>query len=335
MLSGLPLFAAKRAGAAVVIVLVLTAVLFALQKASPLDPVHAYLGGNASQQQIVETRHQLGLDKPITTQYWEYLKGLTHGDLGTSYRTRRPVADDLKDFFPATLELAGFALGLALIMAIFLAVATTLSWRGSGVFRFILLVGASTPTFLLALGGIILFYKQLGWLPATGRTGIDDAPTGPTGLLTVDSILHARPDVFVDSIQHLILPALAIAFGPAVAIGRVLRSSLLTAMGQDYTRTARAKGVSERRVLFGHVLRNSVGPALSMTGLQVGLMFAGVLVVEGIFAWPGLGSYMSQSIPVGDFPAIAGVTLLLGVGYVLINAIVDVLQAVADPRIEV
>jgi peptide/nickel transport system permease protein len=126
-----------------------------------------------------------------------------------------------------------------------------------------------------------------------------------------------------------------VAIGPAVSIGRVLRSSLLTTVEQDYTRTARAKGLREIRVLGKHVLRNSAGPALSMTGLQVGLMFAGVLVVESIFAWPGLGQYTAQSLPVDDFPAIAGVTLLLGVGYVLINTIVDVLQSVADPRIDV
>jgi peptide/nickel transport system permease protein len=213
-------------------------------------------------------------------------------------------------------------------------VATTLNWPGAGVFRLVLLVGAAMPAFLLAIGGIILFYKQLGWLPATGRTDILDAPAGPTGLLTVDSILHARPDVFVDALRHLLLPGLAIAIGPAVSIGRVLRSSLVTTQRTDYTRTARAKGLTEVQVMRRHVLRNSVGPALSMTGLQVGLMFAGVLVVELIFAWPGLGQYTAQSIPVGDYPAIAGVMLLLGGAYVVINTVVDLLQAAADPRIE-
>jgi peptide/nickel transport system permease protein len=325
---------AKRLAAVVVIVLALTAVLFALQNISPTDPIRAMLGPSASQELVAETRRQLGLDDPITLQYARYVGGLLHGDLGASYRTRRPVGTDLATFLPATLELTFFALGLAMLLAVGLAVATTLRWRGAGAFRLLLIAGASTPAFLLAIGGIILFYQQLGWLPATGRTGIADAPTGPTGLLTVDAVLHARPDVLVDAWRHLLLPGLAIAIGPAVAIGRVLRSSLVTTGLTDYTRTARAKGLTEVQVMRRHVLRNSVGPALSMTGLQVGLMFAGVLVVELIFAWPGLGQYTAQSIPAGDFPAIAGVTLLLGVTYVVINTVVDLLQAAADPRIE-
>jgi peptide/nickel transport system permease protein len=292
------------------------------------------LGPGASQELVAQTRRELGLDDPISVQYVHYVGHLLHGDLGTSYRTRRPVGTDLATFLPATLELTLFALVLALVLAVALAVATTLNWPGAGAFRLVLLVGAAMPAFLLAIGGIILFYKQLGWLPATGRTDILDAPAGPTGLLTVDSILHARPDVFVDALRHLLLPGLAIAIGPAVSIGRVLRSSLVTTQRTDYTRTARAKGLTEVQVMRRHVLRNSVGPALSMTGLQVGLMFAGVLVVELIFAWPGLGQYTAQSIPVGDYPAIAGVMLLLGGAYVVINTVVDLLQAAADPRIE-
>jgi peptide/nickel transport system permease protein len=135
-------------------------------------------------------------------------------------------------------------------------------------------------------------------------------------------------------LQHLAMPALAIAVGPAVSIGRVLRSSLVGNRRSDYVRTARAKGLREVTVLFRHVLRNAIGPALSMTGLQVGLMFAGVLVIEQVFAWPGIGQYTAQSIPVADFPAIAAVTLVLGAGYVVINALVDVLQAIADPRVD-
>ncbi len=328
------LLIAKRLAAVVVILLALTAVLFLLQHISPADPVKTMLGPGASQELVAQTRRQLGLDDPVSVQYVHYVGHLLHGDFGTSYRTRRPVGTDLAAFFPATLELTLFGLVLALVLAVVLAVATTLDWPGAGVFRLVLLVGAAMPAFLLAIGGIILFYQQLGWLPATGRTDILTAPTGPTGLLTVDAILHARPDVFVDALRHLILPGLAIAIGPAVSIGRVLRSSLVTTQRTDYTRTARAKGLTEVQVMRRHVLRNSVGPALSMTGLQVGLMFAGVLVVELIFAWPGLGQYTAQSIPVGDYPAIAGVMLLLGAAYVVINTVVDLLQAAADPRIE-
>jgi peptide/nickel transport system permease protein len=156
---------------------------------------------------------------------------------------------------------------------------------------------------------------------------------GPTGLLTVDGLLAGRFDVCGDALSHLILPAVVIALGPAVAIGRVLRSSLLTDVDSDYARTAKAKGLTPARILQRHVLRNCVGATLSMTGLQVGLMFSGVLVVEQVFGWPGIGQYIAQSIPVADFPAIAGVTLLLGAFYVAINTVVDLLQAAADPRI--
>ena len=325
----------KRLGAVVVILLVLTAVLFGLQKASPSDPVHTMLGPGASQSAIAAQRHALHLDEPVTQQYLHYVNGLVHGDLGTSYRTRRPVSTDIGTFLPATIELTLFSLALALVLAVLLAVATTLRWPGAGLFKAVLLVGASAPAFLLALGGIIIFYQHLGWLPATGRTDVASAPTGPTGLLTVDALLHGQPATFLNALQHLLLPGLAIALGPAVAIGRVLRSSLVVTLRTDYTRTARAKGLKEIAVMRRHVLRNSIGPALSMTGLQVGLMFAGVLVIEEIFAWPGLGQYTAQSIPVDDFPAIAGVTLLLGTGYVLINTVVDLLQAAADPRITV
>jgi peptide/nickel transport system permease protein len=330
---GIPQLVAKRLAAAVVIVVVLTGVVFALQKISPLDPVHAMLGPGASRSAVARQRHAMGLDAPLVNQFWDYLKGLFTGDLGTSFRTRRPVSEDLATFVPATVELAGFALLLVVVLALVLAFSSSLRWPGAGAVRFLLLVGASTPAFLLALAAILLFYRQLGWLPASGRTSLVDVPDGPTGLLTVDGLLHGRFDLVLDALEHLLLPALAVAFGPAVAVGRVLRSSLLGEERADYTRTARAKGLTEPVILRRHVLRNAIGPALSMSGLQLGLMFAGVLVIEQIFAWPGVGQYTAQSIPVADFPAIAGVTLLLGVGYVVINTVVDILQAIADPRI--
>jgi peptide/nickel transport system permease protein len=308
--------------------------MFVLQKVSPLDPVHAMLGGQASRGAVAAERRRLGLDLPLPQQYLRYVAGLARGDLGTSYRTRRPVGTDLRTFVPATVELSLAALLLALALAAGLAFATTLRWPGSGLFRTLLYAGASTPAFLLGIAGILVFYAYLGWLPATGRSSFADAPVGPTGLLTIDGLLRGRPDVTLDTLRHLLLPALAIAIGPSVSIGRVLRSSLVGGMRSDYARTARAKGLSEGVVLARHVLRNCAGAALSMTGLQVGLMFAGVVVIEQVFAWPGIGQYAAQSIPVGDFPAIAGVTILLGAGYVAINAVVDILQAVADPRID-
>ncbi len=326
-------FIVNRVAAAVVIVLALTAGMFVLQKVSPVDPVHAMLGAQASAGQILAERHRLGLDRPLLSQYVSYLAGLPRGDLGTSFRTRRPVSTDLASFVPATAELTLYALAFALILAALLAIGSTLRWPGARLLRLFLMAGASVPAFLLAIAGTLIFYQRLGWLPATGRTSYADAPTGPTGLLTIDSLIAGRPAVTLDALRHLLMPALAVAAVPAVSIGRVLRSSLIGGMRSDYVRTARAKGLTERRIVIGHVLRNCLGAALSMTGLQVGLMFSGVLVVEQVFAWPGIGQYMAQSIPAADFPAIAGVTLLLGVVYVAVNAVVDILQAVADPRI--
>ncbi|PND58495.1 ABC transporter permease [Mycobacterium sp. ENV421] len=328
-------FIASRLAATLVILVALTAVMFVLQHISPLDPVKAQMGAQASASAVAARREALGLNDPIVTQFWHYLTGAVQGDLGTSYRTRHAVASDLGSFFPATLELALYGIGIALALAVLLAFSTTLKWRGSAVLRAILFTGSSAPMFLLGILGLIVFYQKLGWVPANGRIGISNPPTGPTGLLTVDGLLSGRFDVVADALHHLILPALVLALGPAVAIGRVLRSSLLTDMDSDYVRTARAKGLSESRIVAGHVLRNCVGSALSMTGLQVGLMFAGVLVVEQVFGWPGIGQYIAQSIPVADFPAIAGVTLMLGALYVFINTVVDLLQAAADPRIAV
>jgi len=328
-------FILYRVAAMVAILIALTAVMFVLQHISPLDPVKAQLGANASAEAVVARRHALGLDQPMINQFWNYLTAAVHGDLGQSYRTRHPVSSDLGDFFPATLELAFYGLGIALILAALLAFGTTLKWPGAGVLRAVLFTGASAPMFLLGILGLIVFYQKLDWVPANGRISVANPPTGPTGLLTVDGLLAGRFDVVTDALHHLILPAVVIALGPAVAIGRVLRSSLLADSDSDYARTARAKGLSEGRIMVGHVLRNCVGGALSMTGLQVGLMFSGVLVIEQVFGWPGIGQYIAQSIPVADFPAIAGVTLMLGMLYVAINTAVDLLQAAADPRIAV
>jgi len=326
----------RRLSAMVVILLALIAVLFFLKQISPGDPVHLLLGGQVSASAIAHERHVLGLDKPVSDQFVHYLDRLIfHADPGMSYVTRRSVRTDLGTFLPATLELASAGLVVALVLGTILAFGSTLKTRGSSVFRAILLVGASTPAFLLGIGGVVLFYEHLGWLPSSGRTSYLNAPTGPTHLLTIDSLLHGRLNVWWDAVKHLILPSVAIALGPAVSIGRVLRSSLTEELASDYARTARAKGLTEFQILRKHVLRNAIGAAMAMTGLQVGLMFAGVLVVEQVFSWPGIGLYISQAIPHEDFPAIAGVTLVLGAVYVVINTVVDLLQAVADPRIKV
>src|SRR3954454_681130 len=218
-------FVLTRVGAMVLILVALTAVMFVLQHISPLDPVKAQLGANASAEAVAARRHTLGRGQPMINQFWNYLTSAAHGDLGTSYRTRHAVSSDLGDFFPATLELAFYGLGLALILAGLLAFGTTLKWPGSGVLRAVLFTGASAPMFLLGILGLIIFYQKLGWVPANGRVSVPNPPTGPTGLLTVDGLIHGRFDVVGSAFHHLLLPAFVIALGPAVAIGRVLRSS--------------------------------------------------------------------------------------------------------------
>jgi peptide/nickel transport system permease protein len=328
-------FVTKRLSAMVVILVILTAVVFLLQQVSGINPVHAYLGPNASQAAVAHETKVLGYDKPIFRQFLTYLGHALRGNLGRSLRTRDPVASDIASYLPATAELALAGLGLALILGAALGLGSVGRWRGAGVLRIVLLSGASVPGFLLALLGILLLNGKLHWLPASGDTGYTNAPTGPTGMMVVDTLLHGNLAMFWDAIVHLILPAICVSLGPAVSIGRVLRTSLEQAMGSDFVRTARAKGLKEKTVLVRHALRNSLSAALSMTGLQVGLMFAGIVVIETIFAWPGIGLYVEQSIPSADFPAIAGVTLVLGVAYVVINAVVDVLQAVVDPRVAI
>jgi peptide/nickel transport system permease protein len=320
-------FVLRRTAAALVVLLVLSAVVFGLQEISPGDPVKAYLGANASPAAVAAERTRLGLDAPPVTRYLRYLGDAVGGDLGVSYRTHQRVTADLGAYLPATVELVVVAFLFALLLGGVFAASGALRWPGAAIGRGLLLIAATAPPFLLALGAIILFYADLGWLPATGRG------TGDSGFLLFHSLFTGRWPELGSGIEHVFLPALVLAIAPAVSIGRILRASLEATLHADHVRTARSKGLTELAVLTRHVVRNSVGPGLSMAGLQLGFMFAGVVVVEEIFSWPGIGNYLAQSIPDSDFPAIAGVTLVLGAIYVVTNAVVDLLQAFADPRV--
>lgn len=324
-------FVVRRAGAAVILLLILTAIVFALQEISPGDPVRAKLGANASTAAVAAERQRLGLDDPLPLRYVRFVGDAVRGDLGTSLRTRRPVMDDLRDFLPATAELVILTFVIACLLAGVFAFSGALRWPGGGAFRAVLLLGATAPPFLLGLGAIILFYSKLDWLPPSGR-GPDDP--GPTGFIVLDSLIHGSPGTATDALKHLLLPAAVLAIAPAISIGRILRASIETTFRADHVRTARSKGLTEPAVLGRHVVRNALNPALSMAGLQLGFIFAGVVVVEEVFSWAGIGTYLAQSINVSDFPAIAGVTLVLGAIYIVANAVVDVLQTVIDPRIE-
>jgi peptide/nickel transport system permease protein len=326
-------YIARRLGWMVVILLVLTAALFGLEHYSPGNPVKALLGNGASPQIVKATEHRLGYNEPVVVQYWHYLVGLLHGNLQESLHSKRPVTTDLRSYLPPTLELMFTALVLAVLGGLLLGFSAARKTVASPVIRFVMLCGASMPSFLLAIFGILLFYHQLGWLPASGQTSAATPPTGPTGFLVFDATFHGDFATTGDALWHLILPSVCLAIAPAVAIGRILRSSLTSNLDSDYIRTARAKGLSERRVLFGHALRNCLNATLAMTGLQVGFMFASVAVIEVVFSWPGIGVYLQQSIQSDDFPAVMGVALVGAVLYLVVNLIVDVLQVVADRRL--
>ena len=325
-------FALTRLVSLVGILLGLSVVVFLLQAVVPADPVRAMVGASATPEIVEAKRHELGLDQPLPAQYTQFLSRAVRGDLQMSLHTHRPVRTDIAAFLPATLELAAAALALAVVLGGALGLLTA---RGRGTsLRVGLVASASVPAFLLALLLLVVFYAQLRWVPGSGRISAElDAPTGPTGLLTIDGLLAGRLDVVRDALAHLALPALCLALGPAVALGRTLRSSLHTVLGSDHIRTARAKGLTERGVLVRHGVRPALNAPLTMTGLQVGMLLAGVVVIESIFAWPGLGLYTARAITSVDFPAIVGVTLVMGAVYVIVNALVDLAQIAADPRL--
>jgi ABC-type dipeptide/oligopeptide/nickel transport system permease component len=325
-------FVLMRLAGLVLVLLAMTLAIFLLRQVVPSDPARAAVGPNAPESVVKLKREELGLDKPVYTQYFDYLGNVVHGDFGTSTRTLAPVSDDIRTYFPASLELMIAAILVAAVLAAILALGQTLLKR-SGFLRVVLLGGASAPIFLVAELLLLFCWFKLAWLPGGGRTSLPDAPTGPTGLLTVDSVLAGRPDAFWDACQHLLLPAFTLALPMGVAVGRTLRSSLVGTMRQDYIRTARSKGLTEGGVLRRHALRNSATGALSMAGLQVGLLLANLLVVERIFGWPGLGSYTVESLGRSDLSAVLGVALVFGVIFIVTNTIVDLLQALADPRV--
>lgn len=326
-------YVAKRLASLVGVVLVLTFAVFALQELSPADPIRAKLGANAPRAAVEAERARLGYDDPLLTRYGRFLGDLVRGDLGDSLRTKRPVAEDLGEFLPASMELMGFIILLAGITGVGLALLTARARRGTGAVRVGMTALASAPSFLVILLLMLLFYRQLGWLPASGRSSYRDAPDGPTWSLALNGALSGRFDVTVDAVQHMLMPAIAAGLAPAVALALVLRSTLVETQRADHVRTARSKGLTEGRIMRRHALRNSAGPALSLSGLLVASLLTGTLIVETVVSWPGLGQYTLRSLEASDFPAIAGITIVLGVVYLVVNTVVELVQAALDPRL--
>jgi peptide/nickel transport system permease protein len=327
-----------RRGVGILAVMVgVSVITFAISHVIPADPVAAALGDHAREDQIAAFRAEYGLDKPVVEQYLVYADNLLHGNLGLSIRTRRPVADDLRDFFPATLELSLAALVISLLIGIPAGVWSSLTRNRlpDHVVRVFALIGGSLPVFWLGLLLIGLFYNRLGWLPSGGR--IDDfikPPATITGLYVVDSLLTGNITALTSSLQHLVLPAFTLGYFSTAVISRMTRSSMLEVLQQDYMRTARAKGLRERIVILRHGLRNAMIPTLTVIGVTFGSLLSGAVLTETVFSWPGLGLYATASAISLDFPAVMGITLLAAVVYTLANLIVDLSYYWFDPRIQ-
>ena len=309
---------------------------FGLSHLVPTDPAVVALGDHATDEQIDAFREKYGLNKPVPEQYWIYVTNLLHGDLGISLRTRRPVADDLHDFFPATFELSLTALILSILIGIPAGVVSAAARNRlpDHVVRIVSLIGGSVPIFWLGLILIGFFYGRLGWLPGGAR--IDKfipPPTMVTGLFTVDSLLAGNSEAFWSSVHHLLLPALALGYFSTAIIARMMRSSMLEVLPQMYVLAARAKGLRQRRVVWRHAARNALIPAVTTIGVTFGSLLSGAVLTETIFSWPGLGRYATSSAINLDFPAVMGVTLLAALVYTATNLIVDVGYHWLDPRI--
>lgn len=313
---------------------------FVISHLVPADPLGIVLSERAmAHPEIVQAyRARWGLDRSLPEQYWLYLRGLLGGDLGMSIASQRPVADDLAQFLPATLELALGAMLVTIALGPPLGILAALRrnrWADH-VIRVVSLLGISVPVFWLGLLALNLFYFRLNWLPGPGRLSpVLTPPPAVTGLLTVDSLLHGDWPAFWSSLQHLILPSLVLGSYTLGTISRMTRASLLEVLSQDYIRTARAKGLGEETVILVHALKNALIPTVTVTGLAFGNLMAGAVMTETIFAWPGLGRYAVTAASTLDFPAIMGVTLVIAMVYVGVNLVVDLLYGLLDPRIRV
>ncbi len=315
-----------------------TFVAFLLTLVVPGDPVASSLGDVAGDDpEIVQAfRERYGLDKPLPEQYRLYLANLLGGDLGTSLNTRRPVLTDLQQYFPATVELAVAAMTVAMMLGVALGVAASINRDGwvDQAIRVISLAGVSVPTFWLSVLSLYVFFYLLGWAPGVGRLPPGARPPpGVTGMYTVDALVAGDWQTFRTALAHLATPAFVLAVYTIGAITRFTRASMLESLGQDYVRSARAKGLPERTVILRHALRPALAAIITISGLAFGRMLGGAVLVESVFSWPGLGEYAYRSALSLDLRAIMGVSLVVAIVYILVNLAVDLLYAVIDPRI--
>jgi len=315
----------------------MTIIAFVVSHCIPADPAKVAAGLDANAEQVERTRHDLGLDQSLPVQYGIYLVHLAHGDLGRSILTGRTVTRDLADFFPATLELALWAILLTVALGVPLGVLAALR-RGSALdtgIRFFATIWVGMPEFWFAILLQIVFYRNLGWFAGGGRLSKDiRTPVHLTGMYSLDALFTANLPVFVDSIQHLVLPVLALALGRMAVVARLTRSGMLEVLSSDYIRTARAKGLRQSVVVYRHALKNAALPVLTQIGLQFGFLLGGTILIETVFQWPGMGRYAVDAITRVDFNPIMGVALVASLVFVVVNLGVDLCYHLLDPRIQ-
>jgi peptide/nickel transport system permease protein len=311
-------------------------VTFIISRMLPADPVLAIVGDHASESTIEQARIHLGLDKPLLVQFGIYLVNVLQGDLGNSIRTGAPIAEELLRVFPATLELATLGTLIGVILGIPLGVwaAVRKDSYVDHVVRFFGLIGYSVPIFWLGLMGLLVFYAKLDWLPGPGRLdfGYEELVTPVTGLMTVDTLIAGDTDLFKNALGHLILPASLLGYFSLAYISRMTRSLMLGQLRQEYILTARVKGVPERRIIWKHAMGNILVPLLTVVALSYGNLLEGSVLTETVFAWRGLGLYITDSIFGQDMPAVLGGTIVVGAIFIIINMLTDVAYRVLDPR---
>ncbi|KWN95960.1 ABC transporter permease [Burkholderia ubonensis] len=311
----------------------LLALTFVIGRKVPIDPVLAILGDRASADAYAAERIALGLDKPLATQFLIYARDVLHGNLGMSLLTANPVLDDIKRVFPATLELATL-IGIAIGVPLGVAAAVKHNRPIDHVARFVGLIGSSVPVFWLGLMGLLLFYARLHWVAGPGRLDpvFDGMVDTRTGSLLIDAALAGEWDVFRNALSHIALPAAILGYYSVAYLSRMTRSFMLDQLGQEYIVTARAKGLSEARVIWRHAFGNIAVPLLTVIALTYSNLLEGSVLTEIVFAWPGLGSYLTGALLNADMNAVLGATLVIGAMFITVNLLTDALYRVFDPR---
>ena len=314
----------------------MTLLAFFLIRLVPGDPIETLAGERGIEPaRHAKLPHEYGLDQPLLTQYGIYIGRVLHGDLGKSIITQTPVAQEFLSLFPATVELALCAMIFALLLGIpagVMAAVKRNSWMDHGLMG-ASLTGYSMPIFWWGLLLILLFSVQLGWTPVSGRIAVAFFIEPRTGFLLIDSALSEEAGAFRSALSHLILPTIVLGTNPLAVIARMTRSAMLEVMGEDYIRTARAKGLSAFRVLGIHAMRNALVPVVTVIGLQVGVLFTGAILTETIFSWPGVGKWLIEAIARRDYPVLQGGMLLLGLIVMSVNVLVDLSYGLINPRI--